>query len=55
VPRTGEKLLKNYADLFFNRAIPKGGVGRKRDVGDLRASLNWTVLEKNIYVLNGCL
>ena len=46
VPRTGEQLFKNYADLFFNRAMPKGGVGRKRDMGDLRAFLNWTVLEK---------
>ena len=37
---------KNYADLFFNRTMPKGGVGRKRDMGDLRSFLNWTVLEK---------
>ena len=37
LPRNTEQLFKNYADLFFNRAIPKGGVGRKRDMGDLRA------------------
>ena len=46
LPRNAEQLFKNYADLFFNRAMPKGGVGRKRDMGDLRAFLNWTVLEK---------
>ena len=46
LPRTGEQLFKNYADLFFNRNMPKGGVGRKRNMGDLRAFLNWTVLEK---------
>ena len=40
VPRTREQLSKNYADLFFNRARPKGGGGRERDVGDLRAFLN---------------
>tara|TARA_A100001011_G_scaffold186979_1_gene195547 strand:+ start:251 stop:397 length:147 start_codon:yes stop_codon:yes gene_type:complete len=33
---TGEQLFKNYADLFFNRNTPNGGVGRKRDMGDLR-------------------
>ncbi len=26
--------------------MPKGGVGRKRNMGDLRALLNWTVIEK---------
>ena len=26
--------------------MPKWEVGRKRDMGDLRAFLNWTVLEK---------
>ena len=46
LPRTGEQLFKNYADLFFKRNMPKGGVGRKRNMGDLRAFLNWTVLEK---------
>ena len=46
LPRTGEQLFKHYADLFFNRTMPKGGVGRKRNMGDLRAFLNWAVLEK---------
>ena len=46
LPRTGEQLFKNYADLFFNRTMPKGGVGRKRNMGDLRAFLNWCVLER---------
>ena len=46
LPRNAEQLFKNYADLFFNRAMPKGGVGRKRDMGDLRAFLYWTVLER---------
>ncbi len=26
--------------------MPKGGMGRKRDMGDIRAFLNWAVLEK---------
>ena len=46
LPRTGEQLFKNYAELFFNKTMPKGGVGRKRNMGDLRAFLNWAVLEK---------
>ena len=46
IPRNAEQLFKNYAQLFFNRTMPKGGVGRKRDMGDLRAFLNWVVLEK---------
>ena len=46
LPRNAEQLFKNYADLFFNRHMPKGGVGRKRNMGDLRAFLNWAVLEK---------
>ena len=45
-PRNGEQLFKNYAELFFDRTMPKGGVGRKRNMGDLRAFLNWAVLEK---------
>ena len=45
-PRNAEQLFKNYADLFFDRTMPKGGVGRKRNMGDLRAFLNWAVLEK---------
>tara|TARA_Y100000991_G_C21862786_1_gene301640 strand:- start:510 stop:620 length:111 start_codon:yes stop_codon:yes gene_type:complete len=28
--------------------MKKGGEGRKRDIGDLIAFLNWTVLEKKI-------
>ena len=46
IPRNAEQLFKTYAQLFFNKTMPKGGVGRKRDMGDLRAFLNWTVLEK---------
>ena len=46
LPRTGEQLFKHYSELFFNRTMPKGGVGRKRNMGDLRAFLNWAVLEK---------
>ena len=46
LPRNTEQLFKNYADLFFNRTMPKGGVGRKRNMGDLSAFLNWGVLEK---------
>ena len=45
-PRNAEQLFKNYAELFFDRTMPKGGVGRKRNMGDLRAFLNWAVLEK---------
>ena len=45
LPRNAEQLFKNYADLFFNRTMPKGGVGRKRNMGDLRAFLNWPVLD----------
>ena len=45
-PRNGEQLFKNFADLFFDRTMPKGGEGRKRNMGDLRAFLNWAVLEK---------
>ena len=45
-PRNAEQLFKNYANLFFDRSMPKGGVGRKRNMGDLRAFLNWAVLEK---------
>ena len=29
LPRNAEQLFKNYADLFFDRNMPKGGVGRK--------------------------
>tara|TARA_B100000886_G_scaffold283019_1_gene207259 strand:+ start:560 stop:694 length:135 start_codon:yes stop_codon:yes gene_type:complete len=29
--------------------MPKGGVGRKRNMGDLRALLNWAVLEKKYF------
>ena len=46
IPRNSEKLFKNYANLFFDRSMPKGGVGRKRNMGDLRAFLNWCVLER---------
>ena len=46
LPRNAEQLFKNYAELFFDRNIPKGVVGRKRNMGDLRAFLNWAVLEK---------
>ena len=46
LPRNAEQLFKNYADLFFDRNMPKGGEGRKRNMGDLRAFLNWAVLEK---------
>ncbi len=45
-PRNAEQLFKNYAELYFDRSMPKGGVGRKRNMGDLRAFLNWGVLEK---------
>ena len=34
-PRNGEQLFKNFAELFFDRTMPKGGVGRKRNMGDL--------------------
>ena len=39
VPRTGEQLFKNYADLFFNRVMPKGGVGRKRAIKNIWLSI----------------
>ena len=39
LPRTFEQLFKHYAELFFNRTMPKGGAGRKRNMGDLRAYL----------------
>ena len=39
IPRNAEQLFKNYAQLFFNRTMPKGGVGRKRDMGDLRGKI----------------
>jgi len=51
IPRNAEQLFKNYAQLFFNRTMPKGGVGRKRDMGDLRAFLNWVLLEKKYLTL----
>ena len=35
LPRNAEQLFKNYADLFFDRTMPKGGFGRKRNMGDL--------------------
>ena len=38
-PINGEQLFKNYAELFFDRTMPKGGVGRKRNMGDLIAYL----------------
>ena len=46
LPRNAEQLFKNYAELFFDRNMPKGGVGRKRNMGDLRAFLNWAVLDQ---------
>ena len=46
IPRNAEQLFKNYTNLFFDRTMPKGGVGRKRNMGDLRAFLNWSVLER---------
>ena len=48
-PRNGEQLSKNFAELFFDRTMPKGGVGRKRNMGDLRAFLNWADLETKIF------
>ena len=49
LPRTGEQLFKNYAELFFDRNMPKGGVGRKRNMGDLRAFLNWAGLDPKYF------
>ena len=28
-PRNAEQLFKNFAELFFDRTMPKGGEGRK--------------------------
>jgi len=38
IQRTGEKLFKHYED-FFNRNMPKGGVGIERNMGDLKGFL----------------
>ena len=43
--RPGEQLFKNYAEIFFNWTKPKGGVGRKINMGDLIAFKNWIVLD----------
>ena len=45
-PRNAEQLFRKYAELHFGKSMPKGGMGRKRDMGDIRAFLNWAVLEK---------
>ena len=45
-PRNSEQLFRKYAELYFGESMPKGGMGRKRDMGDMRAFLNWAVLEK---------
>jgi len=45
-PRNSEQLFRKYAELHFGESMPKGGMGRKRDMGDIRAFLNWAVLEK---------
>ena len=46
-PRNSEQLFRKYAELHFGESMPKGGMGRKRDMGDIRSFLNWAVLEKN--------
>ena len=48
-PRNSEQLFRKYAELYFRESMPKGGMGRKRDMGDIRAFLNWAVLEKKVY------
>ena len=55
IPRNVEQLFKNFPELFFDRTMPKVGEGRKRYMGDLRAFLNWSVLENKYLGVNGCL
>ena len=45
-PRNAEQLFRTYAELHFNETMEKGGEGRKRDMGDLRAFFTWAVLER---------
>lgn len=45
-PRNAEQLFRTYAELHFNETMEKGGEGRKRDMGDLRAFFKWAVLEQ---------
>ena len=52
-PRNSEQLFRKYAELHFGESMPKGGMGRKRDMADIRAFLNWAVLEKKYLVKKG--
>tara|TARA_A100001011_G_scaffold400437_1_gene514995 strand:- start:4387 stop:4707 length:321 start_codon:yes stop_codon:yes gene_type:complete len=49
-PRNAEQLFKNFAELFFDRTMPKGALSRKRNMGDLIAFLNWAVIEKKSFL-----
>ena len=50
--RNAEQFFKNYAELFFDSRMPKGGVVRKINMGDLR-KFNLGCFWENIWGLNG--
>ena len=45
-PKNSEQLFRKYAELYFGESMTKGGMSRERDMGDIRAFLNWAILEQ---------
>tara|TARA_A100001011_G_C14036057_1_gene725785 strand:+ start:136 stop:462 length:327 start_codon:yes stop_codon:yes gene_type:complete len=48
ISRNAEQLFKNFAEQFFDRTMPKGGEGERRNVGDIKAFLKWAFEEKGV-------
>ena len=44
-PRNGASLMKRYAEIYFDESLPIGGSGRKRNLNDVAAFLNFAVEE----------
>ena len=44
-PRNGVSLMKRYAEVYFDESLPIGGSGRKRNLNDVAAFLNFAVEE----------
>ena len=44
-PRNGASLMKRYAEIYFDESLPIGGTGRKRNLNDVAAFLNFAVEE----------
>ena len=44
-PSNGVSLMKIYAEVYFDESLPVGGSGRKRNLNDVAAFLNFAVEE----------